>query len=194
MDLLRQTINKLLEAFGDMARLSPKAEKAFLSVLEKRQVAKKELLQTEGAICSDVYFIEKGIARTFYYRDGKDITYWIAAENEFVGAMGSFFSRKPSNKRVETLEDCILWVFNYYKLEKLYASSHELEHMGRAFSDYGITLLEEKFDNSHFLSARQRYAILLEKNPNVLQRVPLGMIASYLGVTQETLSRIRSRD
>jgi CRP-like cAMP-binding protein len=194
MDLLRQSVNKLLEAFGDMAKLSPKAEKAFLSILEKRQVAKKELLQPEGTICNDVYFIEKGIARTFYYRDGKDITYWIAAENEFVGAMGSFFSRKPSNKLVETLEDCILWVFNYHKLEKLYASMHELEHMGRAFANYGITLLEEKFDNSHFLSARQRYAILLEKNPTVLQRVSLGIIASYLGVTQETLSRIRSQD
>ena len=69
MDLLRQSVNKLLEAFGDMARLSPKAEKAFLSTLEKRQVAKKELLQKEGTICNDVYFVEVGIARTFYYRD-----------------------------------------------------------------------------------------------------------------------------
>lgn len=192
MDVLRQAVSRILKGFGDVARLSPESEEAFLNTVEKRQIEKKQLLQAEGTVCNDVYFIEKGIARTFYYRDGKDITYWLAAENEFVGAMGSFFSRKPSNKQVETLEDCILWVFNYHKLEKLCASAHEFEHMGRAFANYGITLLEEKFDNSHFLSARQRYAILLEKNPTVLTRVPLGMIASYLGVTQETLSRIRS--
>lgn len=180
-----------MEAFGEIAKLSGEAEQEFLSTIQRKQVAKKELLQKEGVVCDDVFFIEKGIARTFYYRDGKDITYWIAAENEFVGAMGSFFSRKPSNKLVETLEDSILWVFNYHKLESLYSSSQELERMGRLFANYGITLLEEKFDDSHFLSAKQRYDLLIEKHPTIIQRVSLGIVASYLGITQETLSRIR---
>jgi CRP-like cAMP-binding protein len=186
-------MNNLIEAFVEMARLSPDAEQAFLRIIERKEVPKKELLQTSGVVCNDVFYIEKGIARTFYYRDGKDITYWIAAENEFVGAMGSFFSRKPSNKLVEALDDCLLWVFNYHKLEDLYASSKELERLGRLFANYGITLLEEKFDDSHFLTARQRYSLLIEKHPGIVQRVPLGIIASYLGITQETLSRIRKQ-
>jgi len=186
-------MNKLIEAFGKIAKLSPEAERAFLSTIERKQVAKKEVLQSDGMVCDEVFFIEKGVARTFYYRDGKDITYWIAAENEFVGAMGSFFSRKPSNKLVETLEDCLLWAFNYEKLENLYSSSKELERMGRLFANYGITLLEEKFDDSHFLSARQRYDLLIQRHTSIIRRVPLRIIASYLGITQETLSRIRSQ-
>lgn len=186
-------MNKLVEAFGEMVQLSKEAEHAFMDIIVRKEIKKKKLLTVEGKICNHIYFIEKGMARTFYYKDGKDITYWIAAENEFVGAMGSFFSRTPSNKLVETLEDCLLWVFDYNELERLYASSWELEKMGRALANYGITLLEKKFDDSHFMTAKERYDLLIDKHPHLLQRVPLGIIASYLGITQETLSRIRRK-
>ena len=106
--------------------------------------------------------------------------------------MGSFFTREPSNKLVETLEPCILWKLEYEKLEKLYATNHELEHMARLIANYGIGLLEQRADSLHFNSAKERYEILITQQPDVLKRVPLGMIASFLGITQETLSRIRA--
>jgi len=164
-----------------------------MDTISRKEIKRKTLLQNEGKVCDHIYFIEKGLARTFYYKDGKDVTYWIAAENDFVGAMGSFFSRAISNKCVETLEDSILWVFDHDKLEALYANSKELEKMGRLFANYGITLLEKRFDDFHFMTARQRYKLLLSNHPQIVQRVSLGVIASYLGITQETLSRIRGR-
>jgi CRP-like cAMP-binding protein len=186
-------MNQLFEAFSDFIKLSPETADAFLATIIKKKVRKKTLVQESGGDCNYVYFIEKGIARTFYYKDGKDITYWIAAENEFIGSLGSFFSRTPGNKYVEVLEDSILWEFSHAKLEALYASSKEMERVGRLFAQYGISLLEKRIDDVHALSAKERYELLLAKHPQIIQRVPMGIIASYLGVTSETLSRIRAQ-
>jgi CRP-like cAMP-binding protein len=189
----RSILKQLIQSFGEIAKISREGEEAFLSIALQKDVPKNEVLLREGNLCNQIYFIEKGTARTFYYRDGKDITYWIATEGEFVGSMASFFSRTPSNKYVETLENSVLWVFDYYKLENLYSKSKELERMGRLFASYGIAVLEKKFDDYHFLTAKERYTRLLERRADILQKVPLGIVASYLGITQETLSRIRGK-
>lgn len=181
----------LIDSFGDIAKLSKEAETLFMESVTKKEFKKKQLLQEAGSVCNQLYFIERGVARTFYYKNGREITYWLAAENDFVGSMASFFTRRPSNKHVQTLEDCTLWIFDYVKLEQLYTRSAELERMGRLFANYGIAVLENKFDDFHALSAKERYDILVKKHPDILQRVSLGIIASYLGITQETLSRIR---
>ncbi len=169
----------------------PENEEALLNAIEHKNYPAKTILQDQDKISNKIYFVEKGIARTFYYKYGKDITYWIATENDFVGSMTSFFLQVPSNKIVETLENCTLWEFEHKKLQKLFDTNLELAKAGRLFANYGISLMEQRFDNLHFNTAKQRYDILMERQPEIIQRVPLGMIASYLGVTQETLSRIR---
>jgi len=186
-------MKQLIESFGEIAKLSKESEDLFMHSVIKKDFKKKTLLQEEGKLCNELYFVEKGVARTFYYKSGKEVTYWLAAENDFVGSMASFFSRTPSNKHVETLENCTLWIFDYTRLEKLYAESKELERMGRLFVSYGMSVLEKKFDDFHSLSAKERYDVLTSKHPQILQRVSLGIIASYLGITQETLSRIRGQ-
>ncbi|MBC7864058.1 MAG: Crp/Fnr family transcriptional regulator [Bacteroidia bacterium] len=186
-------MKQLLESFGEMAHLSEEAETALMSIITKKNFKKKELLLSEGKICDQIYFVEKGIARAFYYKNGKELTFWLADENEFVGAFTSFFSRTPSNKYIETLEDSTLWIFDYHKLEALYSESKELERMGRLFVSYGLSILEKKFDDFHALTALERYTLLVNKHPRILQTVSLGIIASYLGISQETLSRIRNQ-
>lgn len=184
-------MQNLIETFRRIGNLTPDKEKALLDSIEKREYPSRTLLQNQNKISDKIYFVEQGIARTYYYKDGRDITYWIAVENDFVGSMSSFFMRKPSNKIVETVENCILWEFEFQKLETLFETNQELGKAGRLFANYGISLMEQRFDNLHFNTAKERYEILLEKKPEILQRVPLGMIASYLGITQETLSPIR---
>jgi len=186
-------MKRLIESFGEMAKLSKETETIFMDSIVKKEFKKKELLDEEGKVANHLYFVEKGVARTFYYKSGKEVTYWLAAENDFVGSMASFFSRTPSTKHVETLEDCTLWIFDYNKLENLYANSKELERMGRLFANYGMSVLEKKFDDFHSMTAKERYDVLVEKHPQILQRVSLGIIASYLGITQETLSRVRGQ-
>jgi CRP-like cAMP-binding protein len=186
-------MQNIIETFRRIGNLSTENERHLLNSVESREYLPKTILQEEGKTSSKIYFVEKGIARTYYYKNGKDITYWIATENDFVGSMASFFMRTSSNKFVETLENCILWEFEYSKLEKLFSLNQEWERTGRLFATYGLSLMEKRFDDLHFNSAKERYDILINKQPEIIQRVPLGMIASYLGITQETLSRIRKQ-
>lgn len=184
-------MNGLIEIFRKIGKLSQRNELALMNSISRIEFPTKTILQELDTVCNSIYFIEKGVARTFYYKDGKDITYWIAMENDFVGSMSSFFMREASNKMVETIEACTMWKFEYQKLEELFRTNQELERVGKLFASYGISMMEKRFDNLHFNTAKERYNILIDQQPEILQRIPLGMIASYLGITQETLSRIR---
>ena len=99
--------------------------------------------------------------------------------------------QKPSNKIVETIEESVLWELEYHRLESLFESNQELSRIGRIFTNYGISVMEKRFDDMMFYTAKERYDILMQERPDLILKVPLSMIASYLGVTQETLSRIR---
>ncbi len=188
-----EKMQSIIETFRQIGELSKKNEEALLRAIKRREYPPRTILQKQDKISDKIYFVEKGSARTYYYKEGKDITYWIALENDFVGSMSSFFMREPSNKIVETIESCILWDFEYEKLEALFSSNREMEKTGRLYANYAISLLEKRFDHLHFNSAKDRYEILINRQPEIIQRVPLGMIASYLGITQETLSRIRTQ-
>ena len=154
---------------------------------------KNQTVLKQGQVCNYLYFVNKGLLRLFYYRDGKDITDYFATEQNIIGGIESFFSRKPSDKIIETLEPCELIAISFDNLEKLYQVHHDLERVGRILSIEAFLSMQERLFAIQFHPAKQRYKELLESRPNILQRVPLGHIASYLGITQVTLSRIRSQ-
>ncbi len=134
-------MQSLIETFRRIGKLTLANEKILLSVIQRREFGPRVILHEQNKICNSIYFVEKGIARTYYHKNGKDITYWIALENDFVGSIASYFMREPSNKIVETIEKCILWEFGYYKLEKMFSANKELEKLGRLFANYGISML-----------------------------------------------------
>jgi CRP-like cAMP-binding protein len=91
------------------------------------------------------------------------------------------------------LEDSVLWSLQYNEIEELCRKHHEIERMGRMIVNFGITQLQKRFDDLHFASALERYNHLMQTNPTLIQRTPLAHIASYLGISQETLSRMRAQ-
>jgi CRP-like cAMP-binding protein len=173
--------------------LSAEAVEALCDSFEKKLLAKNELLLKEGQVCRHLYFLEKGALRGFYNLNGKEITHWFGFENDFVTSFHSFTTQQPSVEHIQLLETCELWCIAKDSLTALFNRHHEIERLVRiAYEKYYIRL-EERFVNAQFKTAAERYQQLLQDTPHILERVPLGCVASYLGISQETLSRIRSR-
>ena len=150
-------------------------------------------LVTEGQRCRHLYFVESGALRGCYTLDGKEITYWFAFENDFVTSFHSFITETPAVERIQLLEGSVLWAISKERLNHLLNAHHEIERLLRiAYEGYYIRL-EERFVNGGFKTAAERYRDLLEQRPQLLERVPLSYIASYLGISPETLSRVRAR-
>jgi CRP-like cAMP-binding protein len=183
----------LLNHINLFSLLGKSAQKDISKCLQRVELQKGSFLTTEGKICNHVYFLEQGCLRGFYNLDGKEITYWFGFENSFVTSFFSFISRKPAVESIQVLENCVLWALTYNELQALYSKHADVERLGRIMHERYYVMLEERFVANHFKEARERYENLLLTAPHILQRVPLGYVASYLGITQETLSRIRSK-
>jgi CRP-like cAMP-binding protein len=185
--------NSFIEAVSHFTTLSPGSQSALLAVLRRLALGKGHVVVQANTVCQFVYFIETGLTRTYYYKDGKEVTDWLSAEGQFAVSISSFITQQPDRRIVELLEPSVLWAVSHTDLEKLYQEYHEIERLGRLLVGHGILLLQQRFDELHFSTAIERYRTLMALNPSFIQRVPLGMIASYLGMTPETLSRMRAQ-
>jgi CRP-like cAMP-binding protein len=183
----------LFDHIQQYCQLRATTQKSLGAALQKIELAKGSFLITEGKMCNHLYFLDQGSVRGFYNLDGKEVTYWFAFENNFVTSFFSFITRKPGMENIQAMEDSTLWAVAYDGLQNLYAKHPDMERLGRIVNERYYVMLEERFVSNHFKEARERYENLLANAPHILQRVPLGYVASYLGITQETLSRIRSK-
>lgn len=173
--------------------LNAEALEAVQNSFEEIVLAKNEYLITEGRICRHLYFLQQGALRGYYTMEGREITHWFGFENDFVTSFHSFITQQPAVETIQLLEGSILWSISKEKLNALLNQYSEIERLVRIIYETYYIRLEERFINSQFKTAAGRYQDLLTQRPYVIERVPLGCIASYLGISQETLSRIRSR-
>ena len=186
-------MESLLDLINQYCRLGQPAIQSLSKVLEKVSLPKSSYLISDGKTCNHVYFLEKGCLRGYYNLDGKEISHWFAFENNFVTSFYSFITRKPSVENIQLIENCTLWSITHDNLQMLYDKHADVERLGRIMNERYYVMLEERFVSNHFKEARERYENLVTHSPHILQRIPLGYIASYLGITQETLSRIRGK-
>lgn len=139
-----------------------------------------------------LYYIEKGILHNYYYQDGRQITSWFYAENQFITAWYSFYTQKPSFEEIECLENCTLYRISYSNYQKLIADFSVFGNFARLLAEEMLAFLDEFSKGWSFLSAKEKYQLLKKHFPQIELRVKLGLIASFLGISQETFSRIRS--
>lgn len=157
------------------------------------RIRKNEMLVTPGDVCSHIYFVRKGILRG-YVKDGiKDITTWITGEGEFVSAIASFQMQQPSSENVQAIEDCELTGLHYDDLQYLYENFPEANIVGRKVLEKYYRDAEERAFIARLTEATSKYKHFIATKSQLLNRVPLKFVASYLGMTLETLSRIRSK-
>ena len=167
-------------------------EKLFEATTET-QVSKGETLVKEGQHCRYIYIVQEGLLRMFYHdTKGNDITHWFTNEQNIMTSPKSFFDGEPSPYTIEALEDCTLRCLTLQALNDHCSAHHEIEHFGRMLTLRMFMELNKKLMDLQFKTAKERYTALLETHPDIFQRVKLGHVASYLGITQVSLSRIRS--
>lgn len=153
---------------------------------------KNKILISADKIEKDFYFIKKGIARTFVYTDGDETTFSFGKEGDTIISMKSYIANEEGYENVELLEDCLVYKLNTQDIRKLYTENIEIANWGIKFAENELLKAEDRLLTRQFGTATNRYQILLKNYPNLLQRVQLGYIASYLGITQVSLSRIRA--
>lgn len=187
------TRTSFFDSIAPFVKLSAESRQALLSLMKKESLPKGHVLVPCGDICRNVYYIEKGLARTFYLKDGKEVTDRFRAENMFTCSMSGHVTNTPDGRQIELLEPSIIWSLPYSELEKLYDRYHEIERLGRYLITQEMVEMHRRLTELQFMTAQERYNTLLLNDPSLLQRVPLGLISSYLGITQETLSRIRAK-
>lgn len=185
-------MKELLKHLSSLINVSDELNEKLNQSVKTIELDKGDILISNNERCSNLYFINRGMIRGYYYLDGKEITSWFAQENEFATCFYAFITKSNSFETIQAIESCSLIEISYEALQNLYSKFPETEHVGRIITENYYIKLEERLLNIQFKSAKERYENLLKTKPTLIQRAALGQIASYLGITQETLSRIRT--
>jgi CRP-like cAMP-binding protein len=182
-----------LEKVVGISPLSEESQEAFSNIVEAFSFKKNEVILENGQISNHVFYIEQGLVRMFYHKHDKEITEWIALEDEFFISIGSFYRRTPSHLIQQAVEKSDIIGIPHDAFMELCAKYHDIETLHRTMITQSLLLSQERVDSIQFETAHQRYDALIAKNPKIIQRVSLTYIASFLGITLETLSRIRAK-
>lgn len=164
------------------------------SYLTRQTYPKKYQLIREGVYCKAAYFIEKGITRSFWLVEGEEITTSFSHEGGIVFSMDELYFGKLSEEFVETIEEVEVYKINIEDLLYLFNTNLEMANWGRVIHQYEYRRIHQTHKERLTLSARDRYEQMKIQFPEVCRRANLGLIASYLGITLSTLSRIRAND
>lgn len=172
--------------------LSSKAEEAILSLCSLVPIAKNQNLQDIGQKCRTIYFVKEGLARIFYLKDGIEVTEYFAFENDLIIRAESLFRDKPSTKAIQALENTVFIGIPSEALFSLFDNHSDIERLFRKIIEHAYVHTVNRMEAIQFHAAEERYALLLDEKPSLIQRISLKHIASYLGITQVSLSRIRA--
>ena len=161
-------------------------------VLVPMKFAKNEKILAEGDTCEHIYWVVKGLVRQYYYKNKKELTEYMATENTIVMSIESLFMEKPSSQIIQALEPTIVYAMPKKELEAVAMRSVNIQILYRKILEESLIISQQRADMLRFESAQDRYQKLVKSSPQLVLRAPLVYIASYLQMTPETLSRVRT--
>lgn len=186
-------MKELIEHFQRLTKVSDDLEKELISRSIPITVNKGEFLHKADSTCKKTYWIKKGLLRTYYLKDGKEITDVFASEGEWITSVQSFIKNEPDQYYLQAIENSEVYALSKDDLMFLFTNFHEMERFGRISMSINYIRLAEKLESYQFTLAKDKYAHFCKVYDSILNRLPLGMVASYIGITQETFSRIRKK-
>lgn len=166
-------------------------EKWLVPVIRIRRFAKKEVISRVGEVENYFNFILKGLVRKYYRKNHHEINTQISMEGHLVLSQESFHSRQPSEYVVEAIEPTVLVSITHDDLEGIYARSHRMEHLARLLITHAMVIKDKWQMQMVMMTPRERFLRFVEKNPDLVQRVPQKYLASYLNIKPETFSRFK---
>lgn len=184
-------LDDLLKLIKSMIPVSPLLEKDIKENVVVNTFDKNSLLLKEGQICNHLHFIVKGVLISYYDLNESEMVNWIYMENDFTISVISFYKQQPSIENIMAYEDTVVVSVHRDQLMMLYDKHLEFNIVGRRLTEFYHCENEAYHIAMRKRRAEDKYKWLLEKRPEIFQRVPGKYIASYLGITGETVSRIR---
>jgi CRP-like cAMP-binding protein len=182
----------LLQFFENSGKVNAIKAKEIAEYFEGKEMGKGALFLKEGQVSNEYLILQKGFMRAYSFDpEGNEVTTAFHNLNQPVFEVASFFNRIPSRENIQALTDSFGWTITYEQLNLLFHSIPDFREFGRAILVKGFASLKTRMLSMITESAEERYIFLLQSNPEVFQYAPLKQIASYLGITDTSLSRIR---
>ena len=187
-------LEPLYKIINSIRPMTDSLREALDASFEIVEVPKRTMLQAEGQTSNYIYVIIKGLLRMYYVKDGEEVcSRFIDEQHLLAMSVSSFYSRQPGYEYIETLETSVIGKIHYDKLQILYRDFIEFNYTARIITERFYVRSEERLFLLRKQTAEERYLFFSEKYPDLMQRIPLKYIATYLGLTLETLSRIRKK-
>lgn len=183
----------LLRRLNQLVLLNPQQQKDLCALVQPLDLPKDAPLLEPGQISNHIYFVKQGILRCFCQVDGKEVTRWFCFAEHFATSYFSFVYRHPCEDNIVLVTDSQLLAISYENLHYLSQKDAVWIDLNRRLLEYHYTSAMERIMSFQTQSTAERYEQLLREHPHIEAEVPLGCIASYLGMTPETLSRLRRR-
>lgn len=185
-------LSHLFDFFQKISPLTDSSKQSIRDLAHLVLVKKNQDLQKIGEVCRTIYFVHKGLARIFYFKDGSEVTEYFAFEDDMIVRAESLFTGKSSRKGIQAIEETTFIGISSTSLFKLFEIHPDLERLFRKLIESAYVETVKRVENIQFHTAEERYSELITYNPAIILRIPLKHIASYLGITQVSLSRIRA--
>lgn len=186
-------MNSLLEYLNSIYPLSESLREHLSNILKEKHIQKREFLLKEGNISRNIYYIQKGLLRAFYLNNQGQVSSWFMKEGDIIVSILSFYQQVPSFESIQAIENTELLYISFKELENVYRTFIEFNYIGRELTIKYLIFWAWQLYSIRNQTATQRYHWLMANNPEIVLRVPAKFIASYLDITEVTLSKIKNK-
>lgn len=186
-------IEKLLHRLNALHQMDEPLIERVKELAQIVMYPKKTFLLKDGQVCDKACMVVKGLARAYYINEDRDITSRFMDEGFIITSWVSYYQQQPGDEYIEAMEDTTLACIRYNEIQQLYKEYPQFNIVGRKQTEYSLYLAEMRTRMLRKHTAEEKYNFFLEQHPNLINRVPLKHIATYLGMNEETLSRIRGK-